>query len=725
MHLCRELFPTILEKEGKLLEILTTTFSTNTRTLYEDIIDNDLEEKFKNFIYSKIDEEKEKKTIEVKSPYELLEEAGYNLYECHNEEEIQNFKKYFAPREALCTFNGGRLDRCVVFFAVKKNVDNIRRKAFENPQREDEYGTSVMSIQFNKKGKCTVSIKNRYNHTVNNPDATFGNDLNRIIPGLEQSFEDLLKQRGLKLEDDNKEELDIPNYVVASDGKYYKYNMEVNGVYYCPGNIIIDDGEVIQLPKNQTLIDYFILDETEKTLELYDKTIQDSFIDAFEKIKNIKIKKNISKGNGGRVITIEKEDQETPIIIEINKDNQISAYQNDGLVKVEKYFLAFNEGLKKLSLANLIEAGSHFLDSNEVLNELNLPNLKKTEHYFLYYNLGIKELDLPNLTQTGDDFLCYNRILSKIDLPNLLETGGSFLKFNEGITELCLPNLYKVDNDFLCYNEKITNLFLPNLSETGHNFLYRNEQLNILNLPNLIQTLNGFITSNRIIKQVNLPKLEKTGSNFLVHNTELTELSLPNLTKTNNEFLRANKQLTKLYLPKLIETGDSFLISNEGLIQLCLPEIIKTGKYFLYNNNNLQNLEMPKLRNAGDDFLYNNNSIATLYLPDLLVTGSNFLKSNNILKELILPKLTHSGKKFLAANKSLIRLSTPKASYLYNRFNSILCKNRKLLAETKQTVDATDIARLDKMAELTESDIETAKANMEQLSSQFKDINEK
>lgn len=41
--------------------------------------------------------------------------------------------------------------------------------------------------------------------------------------------------------------LDLSGYTVAGDGKYYKYNREVNGIYYCPGNIIIDHGKIIQL----------------------------------------------------------------------------------------------------------------------------------------------------------------------------------------------------------------------------------------------------------------------------------------------------------------------------------------------------------------------------------------------------------------------------------------------------------------------------------------------
>ena len=121
MHLCRTLFPTLLEQEGLLYSVLQRNFASNSRTLYKDIVDNEIEEEFINYIFSKIDVEQEEKQISKgKTPYELLAEAGYDLYECHSEEEIQQFKKYYERGEELCTFNGGRLNRCVVFFAVKK-----------------------------------------------------------------------------------------------------------------------------------------------------------------------------------------------------------------------------------------------------------------------------------------------------------------------------------------------------------------------------------------------------------------------------------------------------------------------------------------------------------------------------------------------------------------------------------------------------------------------------
>ena len=243
MKLCRELFPTILEEEGLLYKILTSSFSDNSRTLYSHIVNNNLEDVFKGYVYSKIDVKKDEPTgiteTDERTPYEIFKEIGYDLTECTTEEQIQRFKKYYAKGEELCTFKGDRLNRCVVFWAVKKDAEDIKREDFDKPRREDEYGTSVMSIQFEKQGLCTVSIKNRYNHFVNNPDATYGNNLDRIAPGLEQSFERLLKERGLSFDNSNIESFKIPGYVVANDGKYYKYNQEINGVYYCPGNIVI------------------------------------------------------------------------------------------------------------------------------------------------------------------------------------------------------------------------------------------------------------------------------------------------------------------------------------------------------------------------------------------------------------------------------------------------------------------------------------------------------
>ena len=564
MKLCRALFPTLLEQEGMLYEILSSSFSDNCKNLYEDIIKADCEEEFKSYIYSKVDvENPEKKMIEEKTPYELLKKVGYNLTECLTEEEIQKFKKYYEPREELCTFRGGRLDRCVVFWAVKENAEDIKREYFDNPKREDEYGTSVMGIQFNKHGRCTVSIKNRYNHTVNNPDATYGNDLDRIAPGLTKSFEKLLqRQYGLELNSSNLESFELPGYVVANDGKYYKYNMEIHGAYYCPGNIVIKNGEVTHIgkPEEGILIDYFYIDKKNKTIKVCGD-IADSFVDNLQKIENIEVVKSEDE-NIDRIIKIHLQDIEDPVLIGIDENNQIIEYVNKNVTIIGDKFLCYNKGITKLELPNLTQVGNKFLFDNKGLTKLELPNLTQVGNDFLYGNKKLTELELPKLTQVGDDFLFRNKKLTQLELPNLTRVGDNFLLMNEGLTKLELPELI----------------------ETGSGFLFMNEGLTKLELPNLTQVRN----------------------NFLVGNEKLTRLELPNLTQVGDRFLNNNKGLTKLELLNLTQVGDKFLLMNEGLTKLEMPELIETGEFFLYENRELTQLKLPNLTRVGENFLYSN-----------------------------------------------------------------------------------------------------------------------
>ena len=71
MHLCREIFPTILEHEGLLPKLLLDNFK-ESRSLVKDIIYNRLEERFKNYIYSKVDVENNYEEVVYKRPDELL-----------------------------------------------------------------------------------------------------------------------------------------------------------------------------------------------------------------------------------------------------------------------------------------------------------------------------------------------------------------------------------------------------------------------------------------------------------------------------------------------------------------------------------------------------------------------------------------------------------------------------------------------------------------------------
>lgn len=344
MHLCRELFPTILEKEGILSQVILDSFEAS-HELYNDLISNNLVVAFENYIYERLDYKIDKIVKITKTPKELLNEAGYDLYECHTENEIQKFKKYYSPDEELCTFRGGRLENCYVFFAVKKNIEEIKRANFRNPERQDLYGTSVLSIQFTRDDAHHLSIKNRYNHTVVNPDATFSNNLDNIIPGLTDSFE---KCYGMA-QKCNSTNFEIPNYVCVGE-KYYKYNYEIDNVYYCPNNIIIDNYEVKKLDKRRyILLDYYILDLQNKEIKSYQPI--DSFPSTIGKITKIEVEKNQEE----KRIKIETVDGN--VFVSLDKNNNIIYYQNDTVKKISDNFMRYNVTLSNLKLpqAQIIE----------------------------------------------------------------------------------------------------------------------------------------------------------------------------------------------------------------------------------------------------------------------------------------------------------------------------------------------------------------------------------
>ncbi len=409
MHLCRDLFPTLLEKRGLLSQILLNNFH-ESHYLCQDIVANNLEYDFKNFIYSFVDVENNFVMRSDKTPSELLREAGYILYECKSEEDMNKFKKYYAPGEELCSFWLNRLESSFVFFAVKENVDDIKREDFKNPKRQDLYGTSVISIQFTKDDAHTLSIKNRYNHSVNDPDATFSNNLDNIIPGLTDSF---AKYYGLEQRFFNKK-LDIPGYVKATDGKYYKYNFEFNNIYYCPDNIIVDNFEVKEYAHEKYVImDYFVLDLVNKKISVYDDFLRDSLADTIKDIVNISI---INEGENKRIIII-TENGDIQIII--NKYNQIIGLTNNIVKVVGDNFLRHNKTLEQIDLANAEVIGDNFLYSNNAMTSIYLPKVKVIGNNFMNYTTVLKSADFPELESVGGGFLMMDTNLEELNAPKL------------------------------------------------------------------------------------------------------------------------------------------------------------------------------------------------------------------------------------------------------------------------------------------------------------------
>ena len=537
-HLCRDLFPTLLDKEGLLQKLISEHFPPS-RELYDDITKNNLTFAFKTYIYSLTELDSGTKTTNL-SPEELFDKAGYILYpECQTEADIQRFRHYYyrggpTPEykggqpmpysgEELCTFKGKRLNIDRVWFAVKKNVDEIRREEFKNPRREDDYGVSVLSIQFSRTNPSWLSIKNRYNHTIQDvdPDATFGNNLDNIIEGLTQAF---VEKYHITLANQGQERLEIPGYVQAADGKFYKYNLETDGIYYCPGNVIIKKGEAKTLDKDRyILFDHFVLDLN--TNEIKDLSAsQDSFPESVGQIKSVK---RIPSQDGLTLQITPVEGEQIEIVLD--KHNQITGYSNPNIVEVGGFFLYWNRTLTQLELPSLRKAGKRFLFCNNSLTDLELPELQTAGNGFLYCNNSLTQLELPNLREVGDGFLNQNESLTQLELPNLREVGDDFLYCNNALADLKLPKLQRVGDGFLFENNSLTQQELPSLREAGDDFLFSNDSLTRLELPELQTAGDKFLYRYRSLTQLELPKLQAMGKGSLFFNSELRQAIENNL----------------------------------------------------------------------------------------------------------------------------------------------------------------------------------------------------
>ena len=533
---CRENFSTILEQEGLLSEILESKF-TPSHYLFEDIVSQKKQLRFKDYIMGLYLQKQGKNLASLKkqyvpSPYELMAKAGYDLFHCETNSDVLSFKKYWRDKESLCTFrNPTRINRYHIFFAVKKNAADIKPKA--KPRRQDEYGTSVISLQFQKGGKNYLSIKNRYNHSVPNCDATFSNDLENIIAGLSESFELYF---GFNLQGQN--DFFLENYVIASDGKYYRYNYEIDNIYYCADNVLVG-GNGYTKPWDKSryiLMDFWVLDLKEKTVFSY-LGFQGKNLLTNEKIVSFDVKNGTQKGQ--RVITAKTESENTLKFV-VNDKGQMIGYYDEAKVINKKAFFK-NEYLECVSLPNVKEIGSY--------NFTHCPNLEK--------------IYAPCVENIGRR--CFeNCKVQNLDFPKLVKIGGScFVNVNE-LEALNAPNLEVLDENSFIYCRSLKNLSIPKIKDLNSFCFMTVPNLSEISFNN-IETLGSHCFRGvNSVETIKMPNLIKTGQDCFLLAPNLQEVSLENLEEMGPGCFKRCKNIKKINLPKLeIMHGYCFYDSAE------------------------------------------------------------------------------------------------------------------------------------------------------------------
>lgn len=442
-----------------------------------------------------------------KKPIELLKEAGYEAFVVKNLKQQNSIKKYFRKDEELCTFRDPqRYKNYYMIHAVKFGADKI--KPAKNPERQDEYGTSVISIQIVKTGGF-ISIKNRYNHTVNCPDDTFDNNPDKIILGLTNSLRNYFN-----VEFNVSEKILPDNYIFVGD-RLVQYNRELNNIYF-GSNYYVKGSEIIKLkPESQIMVDFIVFDMENKTM----------------------FTPNNNDGNTYKVLSEAFSGKK----IQRKKDND------------------------KIILST--EDGNRIVVKNGNIIGLSLPNIKEIPDDFMSYPNSLEYIELPNVKKIGNKVLSFHNAIKSINFPKVEEIGDFFLYVNNCLETVIMPCVKKIGVCFLRDNRFVKSIDMPDVEDLGNCFLDRNEILTSVNLPKVKRIGNFFLEMNDSLKTLDLPKVKKIGSVFMSNNNTLISLKIPNVKDIDNigDFLENNKSLVHIEMPEKFKNLAENLLKRNKL----------------------------------------------------------------------------------------------------------------------------------------------------------------
>ncbi len=405
-------------------------------------------------------------------PKDLAELAGYDYYHVTSQDEVLKFRKYYAKGEELCTFRDElRTDMYHVIWLVKKDYDKIGRGA--SPNRDDPYGTSVMSIQMLKSGGF-ISIKNRYNHTVKNPDNTLNSNPDNIIEGLSQALKHKYNVDFSSLR------VALPENYVMMNGKVVKYRHEHNNVYL-GDNFYAKNGQVFEVDKNkEIMIENFVLNVQTKEIKNVFNNDKDAFGEALaNEIEGRKLQ-IIKNEKGNKCLLADGVE-----ILEI-KGNQVAS----------------------LNFVKTTEVGDYFLVHAKSLTNASMPNLRKMGNHCLRFASSLEHIYMPNLIEMGNN--CFEVVgrLPCVSMEMLIKMGKFCFYRANSIINVSMPNLKEMKNFCFKYTNSLVNVAMQRLEKTGRECFYKSKALARALIPKEIITkyMKEFIKKNSYPKVVDMAK---------------------------------------------------------------------------------------------------------------------------------------------------------------------------------------------------------------------------
>lgn len=504
-----------------------------------------------------------------KNPFELLKEAGYKAFYVDSFEKQNSIKKYFSDGEELCTFSDNkRFENYHIIHCVKEGAEKLSRSDFMGKeQREDEYGTSVLSIQIAKEDDF-IKICNRYNHTVNNPDNTFCSNPDNIILGLTASLEDYFDIKLLGV-------VGIPDGYTYQNGQLFKYHTEDLNCYIGDG-FYVQDGDVYYFNKDYEVVaDIFVFNLKDKKITSFIQPLEE------EQERNLNI--------------LAQEIERASLQLVKNQDGSHS------LLKNQKPFLKIREGaIEEMVLET--ETLEPEIDEFSSLKKLTLLNIRKVDSYFLSMNAKVEEIIAPNLEEAGSWFVS-ECCLKKAFFPKLRSVGGHSFSDNDFLDEVILPSLKTAG--YVCFsnNKVLKKIEADLLQVVDAESVCNNPWLQDLSMKALDTVGERVFNANKRLKKIVLNKLTEIECDSFNNMPLLNEIEMKGLIFSSGDSFCHLKSLKRFVAPELENLSFGENLVDTGLEFLFLPKLEKASLSILKDNPYLKHLYLPAIDVRNQEFL--------------------------------------------------------------------------------------------------------------------------
>ncbi len=557
-------------------------------------------------------------------PIALLKKAGYDAYVADTLAKQNAIKKYFARGEELCTFNDPyRFENYYIINAVHKDADKLKREDFLDPEREDKYGTSVISIQVLKDGGF-ISIKNRYNHTVENPDNTFNSNPDSIIPGLGDSIRHYFDV------DFSSFDIPLPKNFVLVNNQICKYTSEVNNIYF--GNdFYIQDGVITKLNTQFELMlgRGMILDLRTKTVKnIATDEPSGKFIEDAIKDKKIQLTNSLDGGKvliaGGEKILEVRNGEiswlNTPNAEEINLNKflQLRGTQDFSNVKILK--------IKEANFAARNSFGDVIFNPNadeiHFSGYMNIPK-KRDFNFSNVKRLYVEQLNIEKLRLNPNADVLY---MSNMTIPenhrldfsgvkklrlsvgynfNVAETVVNNISLNPNAQEIKLSDMYLITN-LILDNAGDIDLQSVKLDKKSKVNIGNVEKLNLESVTGLSGQLDFSHVNNLTITNIETTNITDLKLN---PNANLVQMSFGPAYKNKNFFADKILNLTNVRNIHLnYIAGIKQLNTNPNAKSFSLSDVNNIGGTL--NLGNVGNISISKSDLTGTDIKFNPNAYA-------------------------------------------------------------------------------------------------------------------